>query len=122
MSTLRVNRIEPRTGDSVEIVGLEAPAASVKAWASLNNNPLTVKESYGFSSIVDAGVGHLICNFSAGLMPDANYAVVGCSNEQDGFTRVFHATVLQQDNFIAFIKGVSNDNLDTDVVGIMVAR
>ena len=125
MSTLKVNRIEPRTGDSVEIVGLDIPEPTespIKAFASVKKAPTyNVNYSSGFSSIVDSGVGHLTCNFLT-AMPDANYSVAGCSNERDTQTRVFHATSQTPNDFTIFVKGVSNDNLDTDYVGFMVAR
>ena len=46
MSTLKVNRIEPRTGDSVDIVGLEIPKADVACRVHLSNTQLTIKNTY----------------------------------------------------------------------------
>jgi hypothetical protein len=125
MSTLKVNRIEPRTGDSVEIIGLDIPEPTespLKAFAAVTKSPAYgVNYSSGFSSIVDNGVGSLLCNFST-PMPDANYAVAGCSNEPGGHIRAFHSTSANPNNFVVFVKGGGNDNQDTDYVGIMVAR
>jgi hypothetical protein len=45
MSTLKVNRIEPRTGDTVEIVGLEKPSKSILQVVSL-----TYSEPESFAS------------------------------------------------------------------------
>jgi len=80
MSTLRVNRIEPRTGDSVEIVGLEAPAASVKAWVNFNGaETVSIRASANVSSITDNGTGDYTVNFT-NPMPDNNYSVSICLN------------------------------------------
>ena len=46
MSTLKVNRIEPRTGDTVEIVGLEIPKADVACRVHLGDTQLTIKNTY----------------------------------------------------------------------------
>ena len=46
MSTLKVNRIEPRTGDTVEIVGLEIPKADVAFRAHLSSPQTATKNVY----------------------------------------------------------------------------
>lgn len=43
MSTLKVNRIEPRTGDTVDIVGLEIPTNDVACRAKMSNTQLATK-------------------------------------------------------------------------------
>ena len=83
MSTLKVNRIEPRTGDSVEIVGLDIPEPTespVKAWVNFNGTgTVAIRDSMNVSSITDNGVGNYTVNFST-AMPDTNYSAVGsCS-------------------------------------------
>ena len=78
MSTLRVNRIEPRTGDSVEIVGLEASAASVKAWVQFNGNAgggLILQDEMNVSSVTDNGVGNYSVNYKT-AMPDNKYCAL----------------------------------------------
>ncbi len=125
MSTLKVNRIEPRHGDSVEIIGLDIPEPTespIKAFASVSKTPsFGLNINSGFSSIIDSGVGVITCNFST-PMPDANYSIAGCSNEPNSQARVFHATSQNSNNFVIYIKDVSNNNQDTEYVGFMVAR
>ena len=75
MSTLKVNRIEPRTGDTVEIVGLDIPETPVKAWVNFNGTDVVaIRDEMNVSSITDNGVGDYTVNFET-PMPDANYAV-----------------------------------------------
>ena len=74
MSTLKVNRIEPRTGDSVEIVGFEAPTTPVKAWVNFNGTgTVAIRNSMNVSSITDLGVGHYTVNFD-NPMSNTDYA------------------------------------------------
>jgi len=79
MSTLKVNRIEPRTGDTVEIVGLdipELPESPVKAWVNFGAfNDLEIRDSMNVSSITDNGTGDFTVNFATS-MPDTKYAVI----------------------------------------------
>ena len=82
MSTLKVNRIEPRTGDSVEIVGLEAPAASIKAWVNFQGTGVdgtgnvAIRGEMNVSSITDNGISDYTVNFKTAMV-DANYAISG---------------------------------------------
>ena len=81
MSTLKVNRIEPRTGDSVEIVGLEIPESPVKAWVNFNGTgAVAIREEMNVSSITDNEVGGFTVNFKT-PMPDANYSTIGTTGE-----------------------------------------
>ena len=76
MSTLKVNRIEPRTGNSVDIVGLDIPESPVKAWVSFNGTgTVAIRGSFNVSSITDNGVGNYTMNFTT-AMPDANYSTL----------------------------------------------
>jgi len=52
MSTLKVNRIEPRTGDSVEIVGLAKPSKSVLQVVS---NTYNILESFASGTPTKSG-------------------------------------------------------------------
>ena len=73
MSTLKVNRIEPRTGDTVEIVGLESTESPVKAWVNFNGTgTVAIRESMNISSITDVDVGTYHVNFETD-MPDVNF-------------------------------------------------
>ena len=75
MSTLKVNRIEPRTGDTVEIVGFEAPTTPVKAWVNFDGTGVvSIRDAMNVSSITDNGVGDYTVNFET-PMPDADYSV-----------------------------------------------
>ena len=90
MSTLKVNRIEPRTGDSVEIVGFEAPTTPVKAWVNFNGiGTVAIRDSMNVSSITDNGVGNFTVNFTTAFS-DTNYAtllscvgIAGMATERD---------------------------------------
>ena len=74
MSTLKVNRIEPRTGDTVEIVGFEAPTTPVKAWVNFDGGgTVSIRDSMNVSSITDLGVGHYKVNFDS-PMSNTDYA------------------------------------------------
>lgn len=74
MSTLKVNRIEPRTGDTVEIVGFEAPTTPVKAWANFNGTgTVAIRDSMNVSSITDLGIGYYKVNFDS-PMSNTDYA------------------------------------------------
>ena len=79
MSTLKVNRIEPRTGDTVEIVGLDIPEPTespVKAWVNFNGTgTVAIRDSMNVSSITDHAIGNYSVNFAT-PMPDANYCGV----------------------------------------------
>lgn len=83
MSTLKVNRIEPRTGDTVEIVGLDIPESPVKAWVNFGANGqdnngsgiVVIKDSFNVNSVTDNGTGDFTVNLT-NPMPDTNYAVV----------------------------------------------
>ena len=80
MSTLKVNRIEPRTGDTVEIVGLDIPETPVKAWVNFNGTgTVAIRDSMNVSSITDNGVGYYTVNFET-PMPDADYSVATSGN------------------------------------------
>ena len=73
MSTLKVNRIEPRTGDTVDIVGLDIPESPVKAWVNFNGTGVVaIRDSMNVSSITDLGVGHYKINFD-NPMSNADY-------------------------------------------------
>ena len=75
MSTLKVNRIEPRTGDTVDIVGLDIPDSPVKAWVNFNGTgTVAIRDSMNVSSITDNGVGDYTVNFETPML-DANYSV-----------------------------------------------
>ena len=75
MSTLKVNRIEPRTGDSVEIVGLDIPESPVKAWVNFNGTgTVAIRDSMNVSSITDNGVGIYTVNFTT-AMSNTDYSV-----------------------------------------------
>ena len=84
MSTLKVNRIEPRTGDTVEIVGFEAPTTPVKAWVNFNGTGVVaIRDEMNVSSITDNGAGDYTVNFETAF-PDNNYCFLvsgdGASN------------------------------------------
>ena len=84
MSTLKVNRIEPRTGDTVDIVGFEAPTTPVKAWVNFNGTGVVaIRDEMNVSSITDNGVGDYTVNFTT-AMPDANYATVALPGLSNG--------------------------------------
>jgi hypothetical protein len=75
MSTLKVNRIEPRTGDSVEIIGLDTPESPVKAWVNFNGTgTVAIRDSMNVSSITDNAVGNYTVNFTT-AMSNTDYSV-----------------------------------------------
>lgn len=75
MSTLKVNRIEPRTGGTIEIVGF-APETQLKAWVNFNGTgTVAIRESLNVSSITDLDAGYYQLNFSTALV-DANYSAI----------------------------------------------
>jgi hypothetical protein len=86
MSTLRVNRIEPRTGDSVEIIGLDIPEPTespIKAWVNFNGTgTVAINDEMNVSSITDNGVGDYTVNFETAMDSD-NYSFVGSSANTD---------------------------------------
>lgn len=98
MSTLKVNRIEPRTGDTIEIVGLdipEPPETPVKAWVNFNGaSTVVIRDSMNVSSITDNGVGDYTVNFAT-PMPDANYGF-SLSGSFSGSGNILQA--LEQEN------------------------
>ena len=68
MSTLKVNRIEPRTGDTVEIVGLDIPEPTespVKAWVNFHGGAgaVAIRESFNVSSVTEISNGQYSVNF-----------------------------------------------------------
>jgi len=78
MSTLKVNRIEPRTGDSVEIVGLDIPEPTespIKAWVNFHggSGAVAIRESFNVSSVTEISLGQYSVNFE-NEMPDVNYS------------------------------------------------
>ena len=78
MSTLKVNRIEPRTGDTVEIVGLDIPEPTespVKAWVNFHGGAgaVAIRESFNVSSVTEISNGQYSVNFE-NEMPDVNYS------------------------------------------------
>ena len=93
MSTLKVNRIEPRTGDTVEIVGLDIPetpeptGGQLRAWVRFNGTgTVSIYGSANVSSITDNGVGSYTVNLET-AMPDSNYATFcscGVNNSLSG--------------------------------------
>ena len=128
MSTLKVNRIEPRTGDTVEIVGLdipeppEIPESPVKAWVNFNGSgTVAIRESGNVSSITDNGAGNYTMNFSTS-MPDVNYAVAGSCNEPNGSQRVFHVTGYQTSDIRIYTLDQNSGKQDADYVNAVVVR
>jgi len=78
MSTLKVNRIEPRTGDTVEIVGLDIPEPTgghIKAWVNFDATigDVAINESFNVSSVTEVSQGRYLVNFE-NEMPDVNYS------------------------------------------------
>jgi hypothetical protein len=55
-----------------------------KAWVNFNGTgTVAIRASYNVSSITDNGTGYYTVNFTNAL-PDANYCVVGMTNQQSG--------------------------------------
>ena len=102
MSTLKVNRIEPRTGNTVEIVGFEAPTTPVTAWVNFNGTgTVAIKDEMNVSSITDDGVGEFTVNFETAMDSD-NYAFVGSSantnNANGAVNRGYFMDIKQPDS------------------------
>ena len=130
MSTLKVNRIEPRTGDTVEIVGLdipevpEYPIGQVRAWVNFDGTgTVAIRESLNVSSITDNGVGHYTVNFTT-AMPDVNYAVSGIiGNEESAITmtnRLFSERTVSGTPLYAMNQNTTL--IDPSLVNVMVVR
>ncbi len=134
MSTLKVNRIEPRTGDTVEIVGLDIPEApdypigQVRAWVNFNGTgTVAIRDSMNVSSITDNGVGDYTVNFTT-AMPDANYATValpglGNGNATAGQSRITENRVQTTTNTSIHISNANSGGpLDVPYVAASVIR
>ena len=70
MSTLRVNRIEPRTGDSVEIVGLDIPEppepleSPVRAYINfMGQGPIQLRNTKNIGHVVQHASGKYTVHF-----------------------------------------------------------
>ena len=64
MSTLKVNRIEPRTGDTVEIVGLDIPESPVKAYVNfMGQGSIELRNVKNVSHIVHNATGKYTVHF-----------------------------------------------------------
>jgi len=120
MSTLKVNRIEPRTGDTVEIVGFEAPTTPIKAWVRFNGtpNPPNVICSKGVSSITDNGVGQYQVNFTNPFGATDKMTAMCTSKSDNGrlnsFTQIYNV------NYISVDCLFSLDLTDMDSINLWV--
>ena len=135
MSTLKVNRIEPRTGDTVEIVGLDIPEPTespVKAWVNFDaTGTVAIRESMNVSSITDVMVGSYQVNFETD-MPDANYVGhitagkasggISSSNSTMCFTTEAGSTGKTNRYYIQLADGSGNNHVDRDWVNVSIIR
>ena len=125
MSTLKVNRIEPRTGDTVEIVGLDIPEPTespVKAWVNFNGTgTVAIRDSMNVSSITDNATGQYFVNFSAS-MPDANFSAVA-SKKNETTNNGFACQIPQITESFIEIQIYENDaSADSSIVSCAVFR
>ena len=98
MSTLKVNRIEPRTGDTVEIVGLAQPTKSILQVKSLTYNTM---ESFSGGTPTKSGFKETITRVN----PDSDVLVIVNSNlyMKDGaksFHRMFSYVYVDDVHFV----------------------
>ena len=133
MSTLKVNRIEPRTGDTVEIVGFEAPTTPVKAWVNFDAKAdLTIRGSMNVSSVSDNGVGDYTVNFTTEML-DSNYAVSGLVTGWNTITGYDFATnpsygchfqpnPVQSSTSCGIATSLNNSRSDFEVISVLVVR
>jgi hypothetical protein len=134
MSTLKVNRIEPRTGDSVEIVGLDIPdlpESPVKAWVNFNGtDTVAIRDSMNISSITDVSVGSYHVNFATD-MPDVNYVGHITAGKAGGGISSSNSTMCftteaggHKTNryFIQVSDGSGNTHVDRDWINVSIIR
>ena len=98
MSTLKVNRIEPRTGDSVEIVGLAKPSKSVLQVVS---NTYNILESFASGTPTKSGFKTSITRVD----PDSDVIAFVSSNlyMKDGtksFIRMYSYLYVDDSHFV----------------------
>ena len=98
MSTLKVNRIEPRTGDTVEIVGLAQPTKSILQVKSLTYNTM---ESFSGGTPTKSGFKETITRVNS----DSDVLVIVSSNlyMKDGlksFHRMFSYVYVDDVHFL----------------------
>jgi hypothetical protein len=69
---------------------VDSHPGAAKAWVNFNGTAsVTIRSSYGISGINRHGSGDYTITFTSGLMPDANYCIIGSSNSTSQGT-AFH--------------------------------
>jgi hypothetical protein len=91
MSTLRVNRIEPRTGDSVEIIGLDIPEPTespVRAYINfMGQGPIQLRNTKNISHVVQNSGGKYTVHFATPFSHN-QYVVASSASMSDSGTDV----------------------------------
>ena len=81
--------------------GSVATAYGCRAWVNFNGTgTVAIRDSGNVSSITDNGVGTYAINFT-NAMPDANYAIVGTTNNFGNTAAASGAFVVEQDSTAA---------------------
>jgi len=57
-------------------------SSPIKAWANINGNNGVIRASFGVSSVTRNSTGDYSVTFNTGVMPDANYAMIGSAGYQ----------------------------------------
>jgi hypothetical protein len=68
----------------------------VKAWVSLTGSTGAIRASSGVASVTRNSVGDYTITFTAGLMPDANYASLALGSQQSGGTGICNLSLVSQ--------------------------